>query len=207
MGNPAPMWTQWNSTWINRSGFIGTPSYREISALTRERGISILRASQSKKERLLLPVGARSVFPFRLSHVESWAGAKRKKRKKERRKGERRRDRRNWRKEKGEGWQEGERKEPGDSSTVFACGKLVGTVRCKVNGLERRELGLVRLLARYARWRWTMAPYTSRFPVRSAWKRGTGTTGQCTATPDQPYVKTEQWIRSREIWEKNSWCY
>lgn len=59
-----------------------------------------------------------------------------------------------------------EEKKPGDSSTVFACGKSVGTVRCKVNGPENP--GLVCSLAR-RRTRWTTAPYLlSGFPYASA---------------------------------------
>ena len=61
-----------------------------------------------------------------------------------------------------------EEKKLGDSSTAFACGKSVGTVRCKVNGPE--SPGLVCLLTTLGRSeRWHRTYLLSSFPY--AWKR------------------------------------
>ena len=61
-----------------------------------------------------------------------------------------------------------EEKKLGDSSTAFACGKSVGTVRCKVNGPE--SPGLVCLLTALGRGeRWHRTYLLSSFPY--AWKR------------------------------------
>jgi len=66
-----------------------------------------------------------------------------------------------------------------ESSSAFACGKSVGTVRCKVNGPENPLASCYR---RCARW-WTMASYYSiRFSyvhVDPRKKRETSTTGSC----------------------------